>query len=105
VGSRDVPWQTALTVGDLIGLRKDEDSDGWSFVAAEMRYKTARSLRTLAANLATAGALCATWTRGHNVGFDVGWSDARYHCLGMNLMEPSDDWRPGCGRPMPGWGG
>ena len=41
------------------------------------------ALRTLAANLATAGALCEA--------FDAGCRDLR--------------WRPGCGRSMPGWGG
>lgn len=43
---------------------------------------------TLASNLATAGALCAA----DRMGYD--------RCSQLDAR-----WRPGCGRPMPGWGG
>ena len=51
--------------------------------------------KTLAANLATAGALeLARRTGGpHRV-----WRDAQME--GNDYDEP---WRPGCGRPAPGW--
>lgn len=83
----------------------------WDRIAADVITRHAATLerlamtdrmRTLAANLAAGGALCANWTRGHNVGFDVGWSDARHQYLGMTKYEPDDEWRPGCGRA---WGG
>ncbi len=50
------------------------------------------ALRTLAANLATAGALCAAFRQGSMYATRL-----RSYAI--------VDWRPGCGRPMPGWGG
>ena len=82
---------------------------GWKGLASDY----AESLRTLAANLATAGALCAAF----RVGFDEGWTSATRHpdpewarrdefrhALTIG-DDDAHDWRPGCGRPMPGWGG
>ena len=46
--------------------------------------------RTLAANLAVAGALCAVWQRA----FNDGWECADFR--------RAVDWAPGCGRA---WGG
>lgn len=56
--------------------------------AVELAY------RTLAANLATAAALCLAWAFCH------------YHdsvrCICSRRPE-AGDWRPGCGRVAPGW--
>ena len=46
---------------------------------------------TLGANLATAGALCRAYWYGRDY---IRWDSAERW-----------SWRPGCGRPMPGWGG
>jgi hypothetical protein len=73
------------TVGDALdalGLRRMEPD-----LRDEMRSTvTARRLDRLAANLATAGALCASFGGGVRFGYAAGW-------------------HPGCGRPMPGRGG
>lgn len=86
----------ALTVGDLIGLRKDADAE-WSALTA---IGIARRMRCLAANLATAGALCHTWFDAYATGWHDGRNDPEMECL-----KPRGSWFPGCGRPMPGWGG
>jgi len=49
-------------------------------------------MRTLAANLATAGALCEAFEAGYAAG---------YHA-GDRPWPPSGDWRPGCGRAREG---
>jgi hypothetical protein len=48
-------------------------------------------MRTLAANLATARALCRAYWYGRDY---IRWDSAERWA-----------WRPGCGRAMPGWGG
>ena len=48
---------------------------------------------TLAANLATAGALCRAYLSGVNAA--ASWLSGQ--------LDGQNAWEPGCGRPMPGW--
>jgi hypothetical protein len=48
---------------------------------------------TLAANLATAGALCRAYLSG--VYAASSWLSGQ--------LDGQNAWQPGCGRPMPGW--
>lgn len=75
------------TVGDALGLRRMGEP------ATYAQPIIARSMRCLAANLAVGGALCAAYSIGASVGDDP-------HARGDYAY-----WYPGCGRPMPGWGG
>jgi len=52
-------------------------------------------MRTLAANLATAGALCRAYLSG--VYAASSWLSGQ--------LDGQNAWEPGCGRLMPGWGG
>ena len=58
------------------------------------------ALRNLGASLAWAGAMCAAFHAGEMWQWNVYWR--------TNEGETPEDvvdglWRPGCGRPMPGW--
>lgn len=79
----------------------------WDRIAADVITRHAATLeqaalvdrlRTLAANLAVGGALCAVRLDAWNGGFDAGWENARH-----GTIVSSDRWRPGCGRAWGGW--
>jgi len=75
------------TVGDALGLRRSDEPVTFA------QPIIARSMRILAANLATAGALEASYLAGERCG--------QWHHDEMDLgPEP---WASGCGWPMPGW--
>jgi len=87
------------TVGDALGLRRMGEP------ATFAQPVIARSMRILAANLATAGALCRAYWYGRDY---KAQRISLVRSVGMDATIRWDSaerwsWRPGCGRPMPGW--
>ena len=74
------------TVGDALGLRRMGEPTTFA------QPIIARSMRTLAANLAVAGALCAAYLSGVNAA--ASWLSGQ--------LDGQNAWEPGCGRA---WGG
>ena len=73
-----------------------------------------RALRLLAANLATAAALCEAFRQGFEEGFGISGegfnaeysprlTTARFTAM-AETASYDHEWRPGCGRPAQGWG-
>lgn len=81
----------------------------------EMSIDFILAMDTLAANLATAAALCEAFFRGFSEGFNASGegfngeyaprlTGDRFTALIQGASSDAWDWRPGCGRPAQGWG-